>query len=279
MKKYQYQLVRYIHDRATLEFVNVGIILFEPDSKFLKSQFINRFGRISQFFSDVSGHYLLATLRNFEKEINIISKRGQELFFPYKNISEITNTILPKDDSALVCSEVFYGLDVNIDSALSDLYNRLVNKYQLDEGPDNLDDKYVWKNVYKKYFDKYNITHNLRSFSIRTPHDTIQFDRAWKNGTWHCYQALSFDLKRIESIKNKVYKWSGILNELSNSKEDLYIHFLTVGPSRYKNIQEFINDTFIQRGPSSIKVSLIKENEADKFVSSIKKEMSMNEIE
>ena len=37
--------------------------------------------------------------------------------------------ILPKDDSALECSEIFYGIDIDFDSALSDLFNRLINKY------------------------------------------------------------------------------------------------------------------------------------------------------
>lgn len=273
MIRYQYQLVRYVHDRLTKEFVNIGIVVYQHEAKFLKSRFISRFGRISQFFNEVNGYYLLTTLRNFEKQINIISGRTNQLFFNYKNINEITESILPKDDSALECSEVFYGIDIDFDIALTDLYERLINKYYPEPDDETHDDKYVWKNVYKKYFDKYHITKNLKSHSIQTSHDTIQFDKAWKNGMWHCYQALSFDLKHVDTIKNKVYKWSGILNELDNANEEVFIHFLTVSPSHHKQVQQFIDDTFLQRDSKSIKVSIIKETEAEQFAEAVNKEM------
>ncbi|MBK8521464.1 MAG: DUF3037 domain-containing protein [Chitinophagaceae bacterium] len=80
-EKYQFQIVRYIHDRITGEFVNVGIIVYMPESRFLKSRFINKFSRISQFFIDVNGHSLLGALKQFDKEINIVSKDYQVMTF------------------------------------------------------------------------------------------------------------------------------------------------------------------------------------------------------
>jgi len=66
MKKYQFQIVRYIHDRISGEFVNVGIIVYMPESRFLKSRFINKFSRISQLFVDVNGHSLLGALKHYD---------------------------------------------------------------------------------------------------------------------------------------------------------------------------------------------------------------------
>jgi len=273
MKKYQYQLVRYIHDRVTSEFVNVGIIVFQPDSKFLKSKFISKYGRISQFFSEINGHFLITTLKQFEREVNRISKTTTELFFDSNFITEITNSILPKDDSALECSEIFYGIDINPQSALDDLFERLVNKYNIEPEKDSLDDKHVWRNVYKEYFDKYKITNTLKPHSVETAHDTLVFDKAWKNGIWHCYQTVSFDLKRTETIKNKVYKWSGIINELENTNEKLHLYFLTLSPTRHKSIKQFIEETLSNRQSSNITVSVINEKQADKFAKSLSKEI------
>lgn len=273
MKKYQYQLVRYIHDRVTSEFVNVGIIVFQPDSKFLKSKFVSKYGRISQFYSEINGHFLMTTLKQFEKEISRVSKMTDELFFDINYITEITNSILPKDDSALECSEIFYGIDVNPQLALDDLFERLVNKYNIEVEKDSKDDKHVWRNVYKEYFDKYKITNALKSHSIETANDTLVFDKAWKNGVWHCYQTVSFDLKRVETIKNKVYKWSGILNELENTKEKMHLYFLTLSPSRHKEIKQFIEETLSKRHSASITVSVINEKQADKFAKSLSKEI------
>lgn len=273
MKKYQYQIVRYIHDRVTSEFVNVGIIIFQPESYFLKSKFVSKYGRVSQFFSEINGQYLISTLRQFEKEINRISKTTTELFFDHKHISEITNSILPKDDSALECSEIFFGIDINPQAALNDLFERLVSKYTIEPEKDTLDDKHVWKNIYKEYFDKYGITNNLKSHSIETAHDTLQFDKAWKNGSWHFYQTVSFDLKKTETIKNKVYKWSGIISELESTKEKVNLYFLTLSPRRHKSVKQFIEDTLSNRQSETVTVSVINEKQADKFAKSLGKKI------
>jgi len=278
MKKYQYQIVRYIHDRVTSEFVNVGIIVFQAESHFLKAKFVSKYGRISQFFTEVNGHYLISSLRQFEREINRIAKTTKELFFDYKFISQITNSILPKDDSALECSEILLGIDVDPQAALDDLFERLVNKYSAESDKDSVDDKHVWKNVYKDYFDKYGITENLKSHSVETAHDTLQFDKAWKNGSWHCYQPISFDLKQTETIKNKVYKWSGIINELENTKEKMHLYFLTLSPSRHKSFRQFIEDTLSKRQSETITVSVINEKHADKFAKSLSEEIEGHSV-
>jgi hypothetical protein len=277
MKKFQYQIVRYIHDRVTSEFVNIGVIVYQPEANYLQSKFINKFSRISQFFVDINGQYLLATLKQFEREINIYADRLNELFSDHSSLAEITNSILPKDDSALVCSELFYCIDINEEAAIEGLYDRLVNKYNHDANKEHHDDKFVWKKYYKQYFDKYGITNKLKPHSVKTNHDEIEFDKAWKNGSWNCYQTLSLDLKRTEAIKNKVYKWKGILSELEDSHEKLHLYFLTVSPSRNKGIKKFIHDTLPTINKKTLQVTLIDIKEADKFAATLKKEIEKHE--
>jgi hypothetical protein len=273
MKKYQYQLVRYIHDRATSEFVNVGIIVFQPETQYLKSKFITKYARITQFFNDINGHYLMSTLRQFEKEVDRIAATANELFFEYKYVSEITNSILPKDDSALECSEISFAIDISPSLALIDLFESKVARYIGDTETDTFHDKNVWSTCYKSYFDKYGITKSLKPHSIKTDNDTLQFDKAWKNGVWHCYQPLSFDLKKLDSIKNKVYKWSGIINELENSNEQINLYFLTISPRKHKTIKKFIDDTLSKKKYKSITVSIVSEKQADKFAKNLGKEI------
>ncbi|MFU8845119.1 MAG: hypothetical protein ACNA7V_15055, partial [Bacteroidales bacterium] len=135
------------------------------------------------------------------------------------------------------------------------------------------DDKYVWRKVYKKYFDKYELTAKLRPHTITTKHDQIEFDKAWKNGVWNCYQTLSFDLKRNDSIKNKVYKWSGILSELEESNQEINLCFLTIAPKRNGRLNRFIEDTLTTRKKEMVKVQIIEEKDADSFVAKVKEEI------
>jgi Protein of unknown function (DUF3037) len=275
MKTYQYQLLRYTHDLVTGEFVNVGVVVFEPQTGFLKSKMIAKFGRITQFYSEVNGHAILHSLKAFEAGIKRIARQLHELFRnDFKTIDEITNEILPKNDSALQCTEVSYALDTNLDDALEDLFERLVDRYNQEIVSDTLDDKEVWKSVYKQHFDKYGVTAHLKHYSIATQNDIFEFDKAWRNGVWNCYQSLSLDLKNTSSIKDKVYKWVGKLNELETASERINVYFLTVYPEK-ESLQRFIKDTLSNSSfHDYLSVSIINENEAESFAKKVQTEIA-----
>ena len=122
MSKFQYQIVRYIHDRITGEFVNVGIIIFQPEINFLSSKFVTNLDRVSEFFNITNEQYLLDALQQFEREIENDSK----IELSNISLSNITNHILPKDDSSLICSKSFCCIYNDPIEALEDLFNRLV---------------------------------------------------------------------------------------------------------------------------------------------------------
>jgi hypothetical protein len=276
MIKYEYQILRYVHDQASGEFVNVGIVIFEPQSKFLKAKVLTKFSRISNFFEEINGYYLLSTLKHFQKEVESI--HSDFAFFnsseflnsnEKSGLKQITNKILLEDDSALRLTEVKMGLDLEFDSALADLFERLVDKYSPDANKDLHTDAYAWAKVYKSHFDKYGITPRLKDHTIKTPNDQIKFDKSWKNGVWNCYQSLSFDLKKDDTIKNKVYKWSGIIKELQSSNEKMNLYFLTTSPKSNEHLSEFIKDTLSQKN-SEVNVTIVTEDEAEQFARKVK---------
>lgn len=278
MKTFQYQIVRYIHDLVTGEFVNVGVIVYQPDLRFLKAKFINRFGRISQFFNNVNGNHLLSTLRFFNQKLEIESERLGGLFSNHSSLVEITSSILPKDDSALVCSDLMYGIDLKPDSFLEDNFERLVNKYLDEPNAEQRDDSWVWRKVYKEHFDRAGLTGKLTSHIISTGTDNIEFDKAWKNGVWNIYQTLSFDLKRTDAIKNKVYRWSGILNEIEKTQEGFHMYFLTSARSRHKSLNNFIQNTLIDERFNNLKVTLVDEQDAFEFAQKVKHEIEAHSV-
>ena len=60
MIKYQYQILRYIHDQFTGEFGNVGIVLYVPETNFLRCKVVSRYARLSDFFGDINGQFLVS---------------------------------------------------------------------------------------------------------------------------------------------------------------------------------------------------------------------------
>lgn len=269
MIKYQYQIIRYVHDQFSQEFGNIGIVLFSPDRKFLNCKVITKFSRLSGFFGEINGYFLINSLKHFELRISQIAKELPDGL----NITEITKSILPKDDSALILTDTFYGVDLAPEIALYDLFERIVDKYSKDNYSEKHTDSYVWKNIYKTYFDKLGITQNLKKHTVETGKDKINFDRAWKNGVWNCYQSLSFDLKNDDSIKSKVYKWSGIIRELESSHEQLKLYFLTTAPqAEHANLKSFIDET-LSLDKETIKVRIIEEKDAEKFAEKVRADM------
>lgn len=276
MIKYEYQILRYVHDQTTGEFVNVGIVIFEPQSKFLKARVLNKFSRISNFFEEFNGYYLLGTLKHFQKELesiqNDFSFFNSSEFLNAKEkpaLSIITNKIVLNDDSALKLTEVKQGLDLDANAALEDLFESLVDKYSPEASKDIHTDAYAWAKVYKSHFDKYGITARLKEHKVKTTNDEIKFDKSWKNGVWNCYQTLSFDLKKDETIKNKVYKWSGIVKELQSANEKMNLFFLTTSPKSNEQLNDFIKETLSQKH-SDVNVTIVTEDQAEQFAKKVK---------
>jgi hypothetical protein len=278
MKKYQYQILRYVHDQFTGEFVNLGVILYSPDSLFLKTIISNKYGRITALFPNANGKFISRLLKNFEASVRQIDKQLTQLFTPSENLITITKSILPPDDSALILTEVKYGIDIDLEIALNDLYNNLVEKYMNLHQERSLTDEEVWRKKYKAYFDKYALTHKLTTHEVVTNNDSFSFDKSWKNEIWHCYQPVSFDLQNTDSIKDKVYRWSGILHELSSANEKIHITFLTTLSTLHKDLNDFIMKS-LDQDSSKIEIDVISEEYAEKFVKNVSLLMQEHEHE
>jgi hypothetical protein len=272
MKKYQYQIIRYLHDRVTGEFINVGVIVYAPEHQYLNCKVITKYGRITSFFPGANGKAILKSLRHFEKEIARAKQHFFGLFPAPEDLAEITRAILPNDDSSLTLTEVKKGIDLDFNKSLADLYRLLVTKWQSDSDESTTSDADVWKKKYKKYFDEYGITAKLTEYEVETKYDSFQFDKAWKNEIWHCYLPVSFDLQNVENIRSKVYKWSGKLAELATAEEKIDVTLLTSIPRKHLELANFIKEK-LTITTSALSVKLISEQNAESFAQELLKEL------
>ena len=199
-------------------------------------------------------------------------------FKDIKQVEELVNSILPKDDSALCFTETQKTLDVNLDLAIEDLFSRFVKIHLSDDEEDEVrNDKEVWNRVYKKHFDDYGISGHLSSHKVKTKNDELEFEKAWKNGAWNCFESVSFNLTRPDSIKNKVYKWAGKLDELSSTKESLHVYLLSIFPNDHPELTAFIKHKINEKSSGNLKVELVLENNIEKVVKKIKREIDKHQ--
>ena len=60
---FTYTVLRYVHDVATGEFVNMGVALYAPETKYVSGICNTRYGRLSKMFLDVNGDHLRSVMR------------------------------------------------------------------------------------------------------------------------------------------------------------------------------------------------------------------------
>ena len=129
--KYSYAVLRYVHDVATSEFVNVGVAVHCEENDFFNVKLSHSPSRVSMLFPNLDIKSFCNVLKIIDaKFIEISNVDGNlTLFKSNTNLETILSSVTPKDDSALVWSNVSFGLTVNLQKTLDDLFARYVMKY------------------------------------------------------------------------------------------------------------------------------------------------------
>lgn len=277
MKKYQYQIIRYVHDHFTGEFVNVGVVVFSQEHQFLGCKTIRKYQRITHLFPEAHGKTIARILRNIEQGIQAESKKFMELFSLPDQLDALVNRIISNDNNAFQFTIAKTAIDIDLDIALNNLYVQLIEKYYLiEQDKQSLSDEDVWKLKYKSYFEKYGIRSRLISHKIEVPNDTLSFGMSWKNEIWHSYEPLSFELKNKDNIKEKVYKWVGKLQALKQADESLHISFLTSINPKHKELMSFVKE-YLQTSNGPLRIDVITEDQAEAIAQSIQQQMDLHD--
>ncbi|OGU36780.1 MAG: hypothetical protein A2068_09520 [Ignavibacteria bacterium GWB2_35_6b] len=280
MKSYEYQILRYCHDRISGEFVNIGILLFAHSERLLFIKTVDKFHRLSEFFPSSNGRHVKKIIDRLEQTTNKLKKRVDQQFDldKFTAIEVIANKILPKDDSAFYFSETLKGLTLDYEHILESLFNDIVLRHEKVIEKKSLSDDEVWRNVYKKYFDKKNITEKLIPHYVSTKNDEFEFEYCWKNDIWHIYKPISFELTDHNKIKSKIYQHNGLLNELLTSKEPLSISYLTTKPKLHDHpeLLTLIKEKLLYKN-SNIKTDIVFEEEAELFTDQLKLEIDSHQ--
>jgi hypothetical protein len=129
MKAYQYQVLRYLPDLVTGEFINVGLVFLEPETPFLRAQVITTAERLNNFFPDAASQPLLPSLSYFADAIN---QQGAQLSNEQapagstSKLAPITEALIQPNDAAWQLTPVAKGLTPDPAATFASLYSRLI---------------------------------------------------------------------------------------------------------------------------------------------------------
>jgi len=218
--KYTFSTLRYIYDPLTLEFVNVGIAIYSPDTKQLYAKCTQRYSRISKLFLSFDGIRLRQTLRFIQDELNDI---GADMissleFSRASSLPEILNSVLPSDDSSLQFIKGGVGMTENLPQTVESLFSRYVEHYENGLDVVKRGDDDVWRS-FRSSLDKRGVTPRLVPKRIVAKDYEYEFQRSWKNGVWHLFEPVSFDLADMTAITEKANRWVGRAVGLEDSQD------------------------------------------------------------
>ncbi|MGA2216518.1 MAG: DUF3037 domain-containing protein [Terracidiphilus sp.] len=280
-EKFYFSLLRYVYDPLTQEFVNIGVVLYSPAQSFLRATFTRRSRRISRMFGRVDGTSFRATTGYIERKVSDASERlARGLLFrdPKDGLQAILNEVVPADDSSI--RFVLGGVGVTEDPAqtLEELFGRYVTRYEVLSENARREDNDVWK-VFQEPLRSKEVFPYFSPKTITAPDYEYEFERSWKNGIWHLFEPVSFDLADASSISEKASKWVGRANSLSDSSERFKL-FLLLGeptdPSLWDAFQRATN-LLAKKIPGEHK--LIRERDAEQFAEEVEQEFQNHLLE
>lgn len=277
---YSYVILRYVHDIGTGEFINVGVVLMAARGSYVKAKFKTAYGRVKKAFPSVDSDVFRSRMKRLQTTFDRISDGDfnakkpttQESAAP---IEQLVHSVIRVDDSSLQWSSVGSGLSQDLTATLAALFQRFVTKYdtELINAPRKDDD--VWKH-FRTELEKRNVLSHLEEKVIAVADDSVKFEHAWKNGAWHCYEPLSFDLSSDSSIKEKAHRWLGQVSSIKDSREDFHVYFL-VGKPTDLGLNEAYEKavSILRKAPAS---EVIEEESAEEFSKSVANAISKHEI-
>jgi hypothetical protein len=269
---YTYVLLRYRHDPLAGEFANVGVVLHAPQQNYIDVRVRKTLGRLGRIFPGLGKGELTASLSVIAKAIRRVSKEtsNEGLFRSDGDAARLAARAMPADDSSYIWSNVHSGLTSDPSATLDQLYERFVGRYD-EENVARRDDAAVWQPVRDKLSAR-NLLDRLEPKTIVSALDEVKFDSAWKNGAWHCYQALSFDLTTAEGIRDKAARWSGHMLGASRATEDVKPYFLVGAPAEAGLVSDFNRAIELLRA-SALDPVVFVESQIDDLVQTIADEM------
>ncbi len=128
MKKleYSYTVLKYRHDIVTGEVLNIGVVIYAPETGQKLFHVISNYARLSNAFEGFDDEQFRLLRSRFAIAVNKIRTRTKSDKIIYSDVSELVCAIWPDQGLGYFASPAKYGLANDLHEELIDLFNRFV---------------------------------------------------------------------------------------------------------------------------------------------------------
>jgi len=269
---YTYRVLRYVHDPAVGEALNVGVLAYAPSVPWVGLRHELKFGRLSRAFRGFHRDAYRGTLRRLESAVTELNRSWKELLPKIDqrpaSLRELSHLLVPDPDLTFQFGEMLSGVTENLDEALSRHFERLVTSQAPSESGGRRSDQEVWT-VYQRSLEARNIPASILSKkTFASERVELHFDHAFKNGAWHVLQPVSLDLKDTASLQRKAAQWLGYGMGLEGQEQLGTIYLLLGGPTNGVSRAAYGRaKALLEQIP--VEHRLVEEDRADDFASEL----------
>ena len=136
---YTYTVLRYVHDIATAEFINVGVVVAACDLNCVAAKFKTDCRRVQGAFPSLDTEVFLARMMRLQACFNVVDPRrcAEVRAIEGSSVAVLVSCVLPLEDSALHWSPIGSCAGGPLAATLDLLYERLITKHDVRPGRRN----------------------------------------------------------------------------------------------------------------------------------------------
>lgn len=236
---YTYCLVKYLHDPAAGEMLNVGVLLCAPSISFIDARFNLFYERLSNAFAGFDGDHYREIITSIQFSVDKLRtwNLAPTLFVmdsEIQSVDEVIKKIMPDRGLGIQFGPMLAGLADNPNDELDHIFEQaVIDQYPKQTGESRTDDD-VWA-VYRRPLLAKEIDRYLQPKKLTSDEGfDFKFEHAFKNEKWHVLKPVNLNYAQSAHIQTKATKILGEATALSGNSE-LSTYYLLLGEPRNEN--------------------------------------------
>lgn len=278
---YTYSIVKYVHDPAAAETLNIGVVMWAPSCSYLGVKLEYRFERLSQTFADFDGENFKRSLRQFESAVEILNVeyRDSLILRPVtsSDVKGVLQLVWSDEDLSFRLGATLAGITDNLEYSLNEIFYRMVESQYPRQKDKRRTEEEVWS-TYHRELVCVKANRSLQPKQIVTEEFSIKFDHAFKNEKWHMLEPVSLDYVKPESIQKRATTWLGNATAMQGHPELGTLYILLGKPKHEDHYKAYIRaKNLLHKMP--VKHEIYDEDEAKDFARDIADYMKRHGVE
>lgn len=268
-RPFSFCVLRYVHDPVAGESMNVGVVVYSPEAKFLDLRLMYSYRRLSEAFAGFDADGYRRTLRSLYEEVTRTRDRLFSTMLTAANklpddAASAVRSLWPDQQLSLRIGDSLTGLSDDLALTTRNLFDRFVESQYARAHEERRTDDQVWESYVEKLQGTV-LPKVLTPVTFSTENLSANF-QGFKNERWHLLHPISLDYARETSIARKAKESLGEFVELADN-EDVRtgkIYLLLGAPTQpnYRKTYQHAKD-MLKKIP--LDAAIIEEEEAETF--------------